>query len=74
MINNLKQKAASALENTPIPVDAVLGLLRKSKSPMKAEDIAKEAGLDKSLIDKALAMLTRSGQVTCPETGCYTVK
>jgi len=73
MLNNLKQKATSALGGNLNPVDLVMQALQKSPEPMKTEDIAKSTGLDLSILTNALQALTRSGKVSCPEADCYTV-
>jgi len=70
MIGNLKQKAASAL-NLDGPMATVLQTLKGSSVPQKADDLAKSTGIDKSIIDRVLQMLTQSGKVSCPDGENY---
>ena len=74
MLNNLKQKATAALGGNLNPMEMVMQVLQRSPEPMKTEDIAKSTGLDMSMLTNALSALTSSGKVSCPKTGCYTVK
>jgi len=73
MLGNLKQKAASAL-NLDGPMAAILQTLTSSAAPVKEDDIVKSTGLDKSIITRALQALTQSGQVSCTNGDCYSVK
>ena len=77
MIGNLKEmakdKATQALENAPIPTDLILSVLGKAPGPMKIGELAEATGLDKSIVDKAIKALKKSGQITSPERCKYSV-
>jgi len=73
MLGNLKQKAASAIGGDGNPVEMVMQALQGAGGPMKLVDLAKNTGLDRSVLDTALQTLTRSGKVSCPETDCYSI-
>ena len=73
MLGNLKQKAASAL-NLDGPMATVLQTLKGASSPQKPDDLANSTGLDKSIIDRVLQMLTQSGQVSCTDGDNYSAR
>jgi len=48
----------------------VLKTLQSSPEPLKAGDIAEQAGIDKKEVDKAIKALQKEGKVVTPKR-CY---
>lgn len=51
----------------------VLEVLKNSKEPLKAGDIAELSGLDKAEVDKAIKELKKEEKITSPKRCFYSV-
>lgn len=56
------------MENT------ILDTLKMSSEPLKSADIAKQTGLDKNVVDKALKTLKEQGLIDSPKRCFYAAK
>ena len=70
MLNNLKGKATQAMQGAD-PANMVMQALRNAPVPMRITELAESTGLTQTVLDRVLQTLQRNGQVTCPESGCY---
>lgn len=50
--------------------DQVLDILKKAGEPLSAGQIAERGGLDRKVVDKAMADLKKSGAIESPKR-CY---
>lgn len=54
-------------------LEKVLEVLKNSKEPLKAGDIAELAGIDKAEVDKAIKELKKEEKITSPKRCFYSV-
>ncbi|RUA29403.1 MAG: MarR family transcriptional regulator [Bacteroidetes bacterium] len=54
--------------------EIVLSTLSKSEEPLKAGEIANQAGIDKKDVDKALKALKKDEAIVSPKRCYYSVK
>lgn len=54
-------------------LEKVLEVLKNSKEPLKAGDIAELAGIDKAEIDKAIKELKKEEKITSPKRCFYSI-
>lgn len=54
-------------------IEKVLEVLKSSKEPLKAGDIAELAGIDKAEVDKAIKELKKEEKITSPKRCFYSV-
>jgi len=53
------------------PKDKVLNAMKKAGEPLTAAQIADAAGLDKQIVDAAMAELKKSGAIVSPKRCCW---
>jgi len=54
--------------------DVVLKILQESPKPMKSAEIAIQAGIDKTIVDKAIQFLKKEEKIVSPKVCFYTAK
>jgi hypothetical protein len=54
--------------------DSVFNVLKKSKAPLKAGEIAEQTGIDKKEVDKAMKALLKEDKIHSPQRCFYAVK